>query len=147
MPIFPTDTRLIHPITVAVPDPPLSGNLAYAPGNHLMIKLVSLHFLLTTSAIAASRQVIVAGFTNPNHYHPTPATISQPANNAYAYVFNLNQHEHATLLANATVYQSLPQDFFISDIDLLVTNIVNIQVGDQISDVVVRFLQWIAPNW
>lgn len=131
-------------ITITPADPAAGANLSFlVPINAFIIPL-SIDFLFTTSAVVATRIVSVSGYDGSDRFQVTKSQNSQAASAAWSYHFSVNIGGAIGLAGTSEQNGVISYPMLLRQGDSLITNIVNIDAGDQISNVVIRYLQFIA---
>jgi len=108
----------------------LDYNLLYY-GRH---KLVSLSFLFTTNGTIADRHVNIICEKGGVNYYISCASTSQIASTSKRYYFGI--HFPVNALTSPIAYIApLPDAFLFFYADMLKTSIINLQVGDQLTEI------------
>ena len=137
-------TNIFSLESLAVANPGAGNNLSISPNPALRIEITALSFLLTADANAANRLVTL---TLSDGAVVTPISASpgfQTANEAITYYFSTGMINSDASASIQSIFTSLPKNLFLDPGDSVISDILNIQVGDAITNVTYRFKFWYA---
>jgi len=126
---------------VKIPDPPLGADLSWTTPEFTNILPVSLSLLVTTDATAANRLVIVAGRRGGTSFCHATAPGVVVASKAVTLHFSICVLGLDAQPDNDIMTGCLSGSCILNYNEELITIIDNIQGGDQISEVSLRYLQ------
>ena len=132
-----------QPITISGIDPAAGDQFEFGVPVNAVIKIVSISFVLTTVAGGANRELSVAGFDGSNLIGIVawPNGQAPSVGRSYTAVSGTS----ALPIAGDHIYQqvSLSTDLFLRFGDTFQTNVVTLDAADAITQVVLRYMQWI----
>jgi len=116
------------------------NNLSHLPGRNTRKKLVSLSFLLTTDASPASRFANVICEKAGINYYIGGVAIAQSPSLVRRYYFSPSE-SLSTISSVNNYHAPIPNDYIFFYADALKTDIVGLQVGDQLTDITIIFAE------
>lgn len=137
----PSDIITITPI-----DPSAGNNLSLAVASNARWRILFVGFLLTTDANVATRLVQVHGFDSLDRIYDTAPNLAQAASLAHNYSFNTGVGQAYTGGDGSVAIAPINSDHILRSTDDIRITIQSIQAGDTITDIRIRFLQWITEN-
>lgn len=144
--LTPMDQHGFLITTNAIANPAAGANFTSPVTNSIVLLLLSVRFRLVTDATVASRYPRLIWFNGAVDYlsaiSPTPVTASSDAMICFA----LGLH-HATIpVSQFQLTAPLPDQIIAWDDYVFRSAIVNLQAGDQISEILVTNKRWLIPT-
>lgn len=130
-------------VTIAPPDPPTGSQFVFDVPVHTLILPISLNFTLTTSASAGVRTAMIEGFDGSDSFFISLSSFIHNPSVTRRYVCQVASTQR--IISSGFPFQpiDLSQFNYLRFGDAHRTAIDNLLIGDQISDVVLRYMQWI----
>ncbi len=142
----PLNTNVFDVITLGPANPAAGANFTLSVNANSRWRIIGLDFTVQTDGTAANRIVEVHGFdgtdiiqvTRSLNLHTASLTIDYNANTGTG-----QAHEGGSII---DIQMPLNNDLYLNIGDSIRITVINIQTGDQISDIRVRVQQWITEN-
>lgn len=133
------DRRLVGLVTVQPNNPAPGTNLFYTNPEDSRIQILSVYLRLEADSNAANRHVTIEGLQGNFPFSSSPAPANQIADADINYRFGtcmlgIDQTTNLT-----TQWGVLSSNIYLEPEDKLHTDIINIQIGDQLSAITIRY--------
>lgn len=141
IPIIPNTLGKL--ITTTPPDPAAGTNGSFLVPIHTVILPVYLEFTFTADANAASRRPGIAGFDGSDEIFRSYSPHFMTANQVKLIYGSINIPYIDFGVAGSIEGLPMSSHQYLRFGDSMITIISSMQVGDQISDILLRYMQWI----
>lgn len=145
----PFDITSYDIITITPAAPGAGAQLLFPIATNTRIKLVSIYFRFTTDANAANRVVRVGINDGTNNIITGITPILQTLSSVRDYFFSIRSGTDRELLGGAGSNEEWCAINSEADLrfgDSIITSINNIQAGDLVENIQIRYKQWIMPG-
>ena len=142
--MFALDRRLVAILTEQPDNPAAGEQLIWPNPEDTRILIVSVILDLDTDSTAANRRLTLVAHKGDHAYGNSPAPGHEVADEDITYFFSacvLGIDESADL---STMWGVISHDFYLDPDDQLRTNLINIQVGDQIDNITIAYQRAMA---
>ena len=128
-------------VTASIDNPPAGSNFRWESPEDTRILVISIRLLLTTDANAADRRLSVAALHGPIIFAEAPAPGDQAANLPWTYCFAPCVLGIDGGTDHLKQWAPISPNLYLERNHALASELSNIQVGDQLSDIVIRYYQ------
>jgi len=139
----PLHTGIFSIQSLAIANPGAGVQISTACPVNARIMLLSMTLLYTSSANVADRYIGIGINDAIAIITAQLSTVAHTAGNAYTYYFNFGQVATLDLTAFNIITSGMPQNAYMEPGDSLLSTVVNMDAGDTITSIRVRFAQWI----
>lgn len=139
----PIDTSTFEPRTFIPANPAAGADLNYNVPTNRRILPVSIQLTLVTDANVANRRVGLVFHDGSNAFIEVEAAQGETASTTHIYYWLTGGFGQYNSTGLSSRVNCLPENLWLDDTAAIQTNIQNIQVGDQISDIFIRALSQI----
>lgn len=140
----PLDLTTCDFMTITPGNPAAGANMSFLVPVKAVIMPLCVAFTLAADANAGTRQLQLAFNDGTSNFavHPAPGT--QIATQTFDYSSSVGAESFDHQLSNSRLFMTLPADHLLRFGDSIVTIITGIKATDQISNIVIRYRQWIV---
>ena len=125
-------------ITIRPADPAVAANFSYNLPDGQRLKIIGVQFNLATDANAANRFVRITGADPTGSFIVCSTNKEQTASTTRLYNFSVGAMPAADVASLPFIQGALCDDLFLRDDETLDSDIISLQAGDQISNIVIR---------
>lgn len=130
-------------ITITPSDPATGTNLTFDVPVHTVILPTYFSCTIIADATVTPRTFVCGGFDGSDRIHVVTADRAQSASETKYYKCNAGVFNQPTISTLSTINMYLSSLSFLRFGDSFKTYIINLQAGDTIQDIVIRYMQWI----
>lgn len=141
----PHNKNIYEVKTVALTNPGAGANFSWAVPDNSRVEIISCNFQITADGNAANRQVQVKGDDGTYDFCYSVSPGVQTATELIYYNFAIDIEPRDLSGAYDLMNCKLASNMELSGGETFDSAIADIQVGDQIANVVIRYRQWITP--
>jgi hypothetical protein len=140
----PLDFTTADVITLTPSNPAAGADLSILVPVKTIIMPISLSITFNTAAVGGSRLMRFAAFDGVSFIHNWASSVTQIANMTRDYYSALGILDQDQGANGTGIYLSLPDKMLLRFGDSIQTRTHGMNAADQISDPIIRYLQWIV---
>lgn len=129
--------------TVAPANPGANTQLDWACPDNARVHILQLTYLFTTDANAANRNHIIEAVSGGVNQPVAASTVNHTASLAWRITYPMGLPAEVDLTASTYLLIPFPTGIILEPGDSIETNIQNMQAGDAITAIVIRYKQWV----
>ena len=142
----PLNSLVFNLVSYNPAQPAAGANMQFPCPANTRLEILAVTLTLTLDATVANRTFSLALSDGSTNFQYSTHNILLVATNARTF-YASQQAEHMLVAAvNSRPTMTLPINTIVEPGDLLITDIINIQATDQISDITIRAKAWAIPS-
>lgn len=139
----PIHAQTFDLVTVIGVDPGAGNDFSYPVPANSRIEAIYIGFIFSTDANAANRYTIISGATPTLNQQMGASAIAQTAGLTWGQGHVAGLPQEVDLSAQNITLTPMSPNLILEPGDALEANILNIQAGDAIASIIIRYKQWI----